>query len=201
LKKKGIAEITRRAIAELHNKKRRQRLRYPKNNKSITRAGIVKNLLRISIESSIEDAKTGKEGKEEEIEIIPVEKEDELNINGGYGTVSKSTGYAPQIIYANYDRIWSNLGAFKSKSMFENSNSFQSSNNEKTETTRQMVETETIEKAEKHFKYFVLGDSVGDVGFTPPVGIGVNSKEWEKYRMMTMMSVYRPLLALKRQSA
>ena len=65
------------------------------------------------------------------------------------------------------------------------------------ESTREMVSTETMEKAAKHFKYFVVGEVLGDVGLVTPFGLNISSKEWEKYRLMSMMSVYRPLLKLK----
>jgi len=64
------------------------------------------------------------------------------------------------------------------------------------ESTREMVGMETIEKAAKHFKYFVMGEVMGDIGYVPPTGLGINSKDWEKYRLMTQISFYRPLLKL-----
>jgi hypothetical protein len=39
------------------------------------------------------------------------------------------------------------------------------------------------------------------MGLVPPVGIGVNSKDWEKYRVMSQMSIYKPLIKLKMSTA
>ena len=69
------------------------------------------------------------------------------------------------------------------------------------ESSREMVSYETINKAERYFKYFVMGELMGEVGLVPPVGVGINSKDWEKYRLMTFMSIYRPLLKLMRSVA
>ena len=52
-------------------------------------------------------------------------------------------------------------------------------------------------KAAKHFRYFVSGDVVGDIGYVPPTGLNINSKDWEKYKLMSMMSIYQPLIKLK----
>ena len=69
------------------------------------------------------------------------------------------------------------------------------------ESSREMVSMETLDKAAKHFKYFVRGEVLGDIGLVPPTGANINSKDWEKYRLMTFMSIYQPLLKLMRSMA
>ena len=123
--------------------------------------------------------------------------------NGGYGTISKHYGISPVVKHLDYTKLFSYLGAFRAKGMYEDlaygDMGGAASNGD--ESTRQMVSKETMEKAAKHFKYFVRGDVLGDIGLVPPVGLNIDSGEWEKYRLMGMMSVYRPLLALKRATA
>lgn len=129
------------------------------------------------------------------------EKEKENTVHGGYGTIKQYAGMSPYVKYADYGKIWSHLGTFRANSY---------GNAEKTqiqiamdngESSREMVSYETMNRAERHFKYFVMGDLVGEVGLVPPIGIGISSKDWEKYRLMTFMSIYRPLLKLMRSMA
>lgn len=123
--------------------------------------------------------------------------------NGGYGTISKHYGISPVTKHLDYTKLFSYLGAFRAKGMYEDlaerSVGIAAGNGD--ESTREMVGKETMEKAAKHFKYFIMGDVQGDIGLVPPVGLNIDSGEWEKYRLMGMMSIYRPLLALKRATA
>lgn len=137
--------------------------------------------------------------KEENLEETTEEEhkdKKEVIVNGGYGTISTHYGISPGAKYTNYDKIWSHIGSFRAYAAHEgakNSNEVAMNNGE---SSREMVSTETMDKAAKHFKYFVSGDTMGDIGFVPPVGININSKDWEKYRLMTQMSIYRPLIKL-----
>ncbi|MBI2134507.1 hypothetical protein HYU09_00820 [Candidatus Woesearchaeota archaeon] len=129
------------------------------------------------------------------------ENKEEKPVHGGYGTIKHYAGMSAYTIYANYDKMWGHIGqfiAYGSYRITENENLAAMGNGE---STRQMINKETMEKAAKHFKYFVRGEVAGDIGFVPPVGLNIDSGEWEKYRLMNMMSVYRPLLALKRSTA
>ena len=123
--------------------------------------------------------------------------------NGGYGTISKHYGISPIVKHLDYTKLFSYLGAFRAKGMYEDlgERSMGGAGSNGDESTREMVGKETMEKAAKHFKYFVRGDVQGDIGFVPPIGLNIDSGEWEKYRLMSMMSIYRPLLALKRAAA
>jgi hypothetical protein len=47
----------------------------------------------------------------------------------------------------------------------------------------------------------MAGEQLTNIGFVPPVGANVNSKDWEKYRVMSQMSIYQPIIALKRITA
>ena len=123
-------------------------------------------------------------------------------VNGGYGTINKHYGISPVVKYSDYNKIWGHLGTFRTYNMYgndsESSNEIAMKNGE---SSREMVSTETIEKAAKHFKYFVVGEASGDIGFVPPFGSNIDSKEWEKYKLMFQMSIYQPLLKLKWSTA
>jgi len=201
-RKNNITEIVQKSIIELHSKitvKKKILKKHPKKENKIN-PGFIKNLLKISIENAIEDVKNADEDVKETLDSEPIEVEEKESIGGGYGTITKSTSYSKNVVYLNYEKNWAHIGSFKSKSMYENSNDIRIGA-QGTESTRQMVDIETLEKAAKHFKYFVRGDIMGDFGYVPPTGLNINSKDWEKYRLMSMMSVYRPLLAMKRASA
>ena len=158
----------------------------------------------ILINSAVREVKDeGKDTlKEENLEETAEEEQEDKNkkaVNGGYGTINKHYGVSPSAKYVNYEKIWSNIGTFKSKGMYENlAGSFSQS---EIKSTGVLVDNKVIEKAERHFKYFVNGDVMGDIGLVPPVGVNIDSKDWEKYRIMTQMSIYRPLLALFRATA
>ncbi len=159
----------------------------------------------ISINSALKEVKNEskeKKSKEDNLEETTEEEsgdKKEIIVNGGYGTISKHYGTSQVTKYVNYEKIWSNIGTFKTQGMYDNlAGSFSQSENK---STGVLVDNKVIEKAERHFKYFVPGDIIGDVGLVPPVGVNINSKDWEKYRTMTQMSIYRPLLALFRATA
>lgn len=202
-KKKGKTQSEKKVnkvilkLALLNKKKSsKKETRLKKNIKGKTAANIG-SLTRLLINKAVEKTKkTTKKDKSKEDQIIYSTKEErQIIINGGYGTVSKVYGAAPVVKYVNYDKLFSHLGLFKAKGMYEDIES--SANTGQGESTREMVSTETADKAAKHFKYFVRGDVMGDVGYVPPTGANINSKEWEKYRMMSMMSIYRPIIKLK----
>lgn len=172
-----------------------------KNNRSKKKASSICSLTQTLINKAIEKVKETKKEKNEENKIIYSVKEETQANNGGYGTVSGVYGAAPVAKYANYSKLFSHLGIFKAKGMYEHLGTRESDIKQITESTKEMVSTETMEKAAKHFKYFVRGDVMGDVGYIPPVGIGVNSKDWEKYRLMSQMSIYQPIIKLKSTTA
>lgn len=163
------------------------------------------SLSAILINSHIQEVK-GKKTKnaknkdtleEETKEETKIDNKKEKLVNGGYGTVNKLYRFSPIVKYTDYNKIWGHLGRFITYSMYGDIEGENNITIKDGESSRQMVSTETIEKAAKHFKYFVVGEILGDIGFVPPVGLNIDSKEWEKYRLMSIMSIYQPLLRLK----
>jgi len=204
-KKKGKTQSEKKVnkvilkLALLNKKKSsKKKTRLKKNIKSKT-ASNIGSLARMLVNKAVEKTKTTKKEENKEDKIIYSTKEErQIIINGGYGTVSKVYGAAPVVKYVNYDKLFSHLGLFKAKGMYEDIES--SAKTGQGESTREMVSSETMEKVAKHFKYFVAGDVMGDMGGVPPVGVGVNSKDWEKYRLMSKMSIYQPIIKLKTSS-
>lgn len=197
------------------NKKRNKTKKNIRTNKNIiSSSNIVKSSPKFSISAflanTLKEAKTDdKESKEKkDLEEVSedagkeVKEKKEMIVNGGYGTVSKSYGAGQSAKYADYNKLFSHLGTFKAKGMYEEfSDLISDIIKGKAETTREMVSTQVMDTAAKHEKYFMVGESLTNVGFVPPVGANVNSKDWEKYRVMSLMSIYQPIIALKRTTA
>ncbi len=176
------------------HKKRQKRTKSRINNKNY---GSICSLTRLLISKAIEKAKkTSKKEKNKEGQIIYSEEEKSAS-HGGYGTVSKVYGAAPSVKYTDYNKLFSHLGTFKTKGMYEDIIESDAKTQQLISSTREMVSMETMNKAAKHVKYFTAGESLSDVpGYVPPTGMNINSKDWEKYRVMTMMSIYKPLTKL-----
>lgn len=208
-KKKGKTQSEKKVnkviskLALLNQKKSsKKETRLKKSIKGKT-APNIGSLTRLLINKAVEKAKetTKKEKNKEDKIIYSIKEDEEIITNGGYGTVSKVYGAAPAVKYVNYDKLFSHLGIFKAKGMYENLGTRETDIKQTTESSREMVSTETIEKAAKHFKYFVTGEIINDLGYVPPVGIGISSKDWEKYRLMSKMSIYLPIIKLKSGTA
>jgi hypothetical protein len=213
--KKDIVDIVKKSIVQLHSKRKNKNISkkisivrsYSKTRGGSIDPGFVKNLLKISIESSIEDVKKTDESKEETHEFIQFEEKEEKKVSGGYGTITKSAGYAPNVKYVNYDKLWSHLGSFRTKGMYDKGESSNERAMKNGESSREMVSQETLSKAAAHFKYFARPASMEAhpdmytvTGLVPPTGSGVNSKDWEKYALMMKMSIYQPILKLMAHS-
>lgn len=162
-------------------------------------SAIISNILASSAANEDEpDKKGNQELGEETLEQSAEGLEDKKQkvVHGGYGAIIHYSGMSPDAKYTDYGRIWGHLGSFKSYNMHHNTESPNEIAMRNGESAMEMVGMETIEKAAKHFKYFVRGEVLGDIGYVPAFGLGIDSKEWEKYRLMTQISFYRPLLKL-----
>ena len=185
------------------------------NSRKIKRKDNVQNsrfsISTILINSALKEIKGKIKGKskenasdedlEEDTKGKMITDERKIIVNGGYGTINKHYGISPVVKYADYNRIWGHLGAFRTYDAQEGAESRNEIALKNGEGSREMVSTETMDKAAKHFKYFVKGELVGEVGLVPPVGLNIDSKEWEKYRLMSLMSIYQPLIKLMRSMA
>lgn len=195
----SIAELKRKRKESVRRKKHINAQKSGGNSNSVNPVSIgISNIIANS--KPIKNKKNKEAKKELKLEEAAEEAEDgkEKESLGGYGTIKHYNGMLPYVQYANYGKIWSHIGAFASKSAYENPLERASLRSSMSESTGILVSMEVIEKAQKHFKYFVRGDIMGDIGYVPPFGSGIDSKDWEKYRLMTQMSVYMPLLKLMR---
>jgi len=180
------------------NIKKTKNINTQNNNLSISAVLISSEIKKIKDENK----ETKSEENLEEAAEDDTENKKKITVNGGYGTVSKHYGISPVVKYTDYNKIWGHLGSFRTYNMYGNND--ESPNEiamQNGESSRQMVSMETIDKAAKHFKYFLRGELMGEVGIIPPVGLNINSKDWEKYRLMTLMSIYQPLIKLMRSVA
>ena len=157
----------------------------------------------IIINSSIQEVKRSKvKVKKDNVNLkddgeeIP-DGENEVPVSGGYGTIRRGYGISPISKKTDYGKIWGYLGKFRTYNAYNKPESANEIAMQNGESSRQMVSTETIDKVARHLKYFVTGELMGNIGFVPPFGSNISSKEWEKYRLMDMMSIYKPLLKLK----
>jgi len=73
----------------------------------------------IVINSSILEVKKSKKDTIKEEEIGESEEENEVVVSGGYGTVKGVYSQAPTTNYINYDKLFSHLGSFRAKGMYE----------------------------------------------------------------------------------
>ena len=205
--KETLVELVLRNLADKRNKEsksvkargsKRAPRATPRHKSSI--ATITPNIILNSLRENSDDAETqGNDTLEQAAEEPENEKGNAAH--GGYGTIKPYAGMSPYVKYADYGKIWGHLGAFRTNAYVSAEKTQIQIAMDNGESSREMVSYETMNKAERHFKYFVMGDLVGEVGLVPPVGIGIDSKEWEKYRLMTFMSIYRPLLKLMRSVA
>lgn len=215
-KKESLMDIIKKCVIDIEIKfiKKADKKSIPINNsKNGGVSRFTRNSGAINISDAISKASGIKDDKKAENKKFPSEDilieysleqdKEKIIFNGGYGTIAKESGYMPKPRYLNYNYIFSHIGQFRSKSMYENSDAI--SNGEifqnVSESSREMVSTDLIDRASRHYKYFFRGDILGDLGYVPPIGTDIDSKEWEKYRLMFMMSIYRPLFAMKRRSA
>lgn len=207
--KQTLAEVIIRSLLETRKKgknrginkkrelKRNSKARY---TISISIANIIENLKLNEVKESSRE-KAEEQNLEEAANLSDSLDNREKERSGGYGAIKPYAGINPNANYSDYDIIWSHIGTFKAKSVYATSEKVGLQINSTNESTGVLVSNEVIEKVEKHFKYFVRGEIMGDVGYVPPSGLNINSKDWEKYRMMTQMSIYRPLLKLIRAFA
>jgi len=203
-KKRTLIELIIKNIVEMRRKKRTSNKSKNNNIKNKSGYSISSLLINLKINEAISETK-GELGEENFEEIIEEESEDkdQKTINGGYGTVKTYSGMSSQVKYADYNKIWSHIGAFRTYNMFDKD----SSGDHATlngESSRSMVSDETLNMGARQFKYsgnHNINNTVQDMmtitSLVVPPGAGVDSVEWEKYMLMMKMSIYQPILALK----
>lgn len=179
------------------NRNEKHRANRKSNIKHIIPTGI-SLIVNAALKQSKSNKKKAAQEKSELEETTEESKSKSGEQPGGYGTIKPYAGMSPYVQYADYGKIWKHIGTFSTNGAYGTSFERESLRSSVSESSGILVGMEVIEKAQKHFKYFVRGDIMGDIGYVPPFGTGIDSKDWEKYRMMTQMSIYMPLLKLMR---
>ena len=150
----------------------------------------ISSIVNILIKSAID--KTKKERKEkvavdEDKSYILKKGERELVVNGGYGTVSKGYGNAPNSSYVDYGKLFSYLGKFRAKGAYQSLNGSNLQNNGNNGFA--LASSETMDKATRHIKYlrpsgreFGVGAGGIDSISLVPMG-GMDAAEWEEFKL------------------
>ncbi len=170
-------------------------------------AAIIRNI----VANSAVNNENADESKKENLEIAAEEEsedKEEKVVQGGYGTIKPYVGMSPYVKYADYNKIWSHIGAFRTYKMFEHLDDASNAVLANGESSREMVSQRTQEMAARNFKYFARTatmeahtDYYTVTSLVPPVGSGIDSKEWEKYALMMKMSIYQPIIKLNARMA
>jgi hypothetical protein len=160
-------------------------------------------LMNLLIQKAIEKAKSDEKDKPKESEHSNVlkykiidDEESEAAV-GGYGSSSAKYGMAALSKHVSYSKIFSYLGKFRSKSMYEDldsdPNSFLNKALEQANSFS-LIDMETVEKGSKFIKY--VKPQMTDISQTSLApAAGMNSAEWEQYKLF--MKLEPALFALK----
>ena len=181
MKQKKSSRIIRKTLADLIRK--RTKLEEEEIIHALT--------IRQTIKQVIEKSKKKKtlEKIAEKTQKIKLKKRKHVSYNNGsYHPVSAG--------YVDYDKLFSYLGNMSSGNMYDG---FEYNAQEQKQSNLPHFDFKEIcETHSKHIKYFMSGDMSGGAGILPPNGSNINSKDWEKYRVLSMMSVYQPIITLMR---
>ena len=173
---KALVKIPRLRIRKSHNKKR---IKQSKPKHEIPTSTII----RILLKAVNERKKDEKKKLADSIQYKVIRDERPLLENAGYGTVSKSYGSLIKAAYIDYGKLFSYLGEIKSRNAFED---FDASPTQLTNRILDQgnkfyfVDREVIDTGVRTLKYFIPGEITGEIHVVP---VGVNSTDWEKFKL------------------
>ena len=179
---------------------KKQRIKAKKASSQIP----ISTLINILIKNSIENAKMESKEKpqlqkDKNYRIIKGHKDENI---GGYGTVSKNYG-GIQASYVDYEKIFSHVGKFKARGMYE---SFANSDGQiSAEKEFSLASVETMDKAAVCIKYLrpsgrefgIAGSGIDVVGNVPIAGM--DGAEWAEFKMWFLLD--KVAYYLKRKTA
>lgn len=145
----------------------------------------VSSIINILIKAAVEKAKREKKEKAavEDKSYKLVKEENAANI-GGYGTASKSYGTSPHASYVDYEKLFSYLGKFKSKSAYENmGNPLEALNKAAEGGSFVLADKDSMDKIgrfEKYSKPQVMDTPIIALSLVPVAGL--SSGEWEEIK-------------------
>lgn len=149
----------------------------------------VSSIINILIKTAVEKAKRDKKEKsatEEDKSYIILKDDKTLNINGGYGTISKGYGTAPHASYVDYGKLVSYLGKLKSQTPYENMAEHLGTLNKATESgSFVLADRDSMDKIGRYERYNKnpLMDMPAIALSLVPVA-GLSSGEWEEIKML-----------------
>ena len=153
------------------------------------------SIINILIKASIENAKREKEKKPASGNKKYAIKDENKEIPGGYGTISKGYGTAPHASYVDYGKLFSYLGKFKSQSAYENMGNHVEFLNKSAESgSFTLVDKETMERGKNYIRYFNSKIPLDKSSLVPIAGM--NSAEWEQFKWFMRLDTAMYLLKI-----
>lgn len=147
----------------------------------------VSSIINILIKTAVEKSKREKKEKslvDEDKSYNLLKDNRTLNINGGYGTSSKSYETAPHTSYIDYGKLFSYLGKFKSQSPYENMGNHLELSDKSTESgSFVLADKDSMDKIgrfEKYTKPVVMDTPIVALSLVPVAGL--SSAEWEEIK-------------------
>ena len=158
----------------------------------------VSSIINILIKTAVEKAKRDKKEKavERDKSYTIVKDDTSLNINGGYGTVSKGYGTTPHASYVDYGKLFSYLGKFRSQGAYENMDGdhLGKINKAMEDQGFSLIDKETMEKGKTYVRYFNSKIPIDKSSLVPIAGM--NSAEWEQFKMFMRLDTAMYLLKI-----
>lgn len=173
----------------------------PQNHGSkneIPASSIVNILIKNAVETAKKEKKTNPSVAEDK--SYRIVKDDKPEINGGYGSVSKSYGMSPRSSYADYGKLFSHIGSFRAKQPYESSADHLDALNKEGQSSFQLISAEAMDKVGKYIKYFRPADPRFDfhtaANSLVPM-FGMNSGEWEQVKLWIKLDPVMYALKMK----
>ena len=156
----------------------------------------VSSIINIIIKSAVEKAKRERIEKiAENGKAYSISKEDkELIVNGGYGTLSKGYGIAPQASYVDYGKLFSYLGKFRTKNAYDNTAPLEDLNKPAESGSFVLADKETMEKGKFYVRYVNSKIPIDKTSLVPIAGM--NSAEWEQFKLWMRLDTAMYLLKI-----
>lgn len=161
--------------------KLRVKVSQPKPKRAKTEIPI-SSIVNILIKNAIEKTKKDKKEKpvEEDKSYKAVKDGRELEINGGYGIVSKGYGTSPHVSYVDYGKLFSHIGSFKAKQPYEDVDGHLDNNKALDDKGFVLVSSEAMEKGKFYIRYFNSKTPIAKNSLVP-LAPGMSSKDWEEF--------------------
>ncbi len=162
----------------------------------------ISSIVNLFIKSAFEKAKKDKKEKQplEEKSYKVIQEDFSLNLNGGYGTISRSYGSAPANSYVDYAKIFSYLGKFRAGSPYEQVEGLEALNKTLESGSFTLVETENMNKGARYVRHFGGGKDLNPLSYLNPLSLvpvaGMNSGEWEQFKMWMKLESVMYLLKI-----